>query len=73
LILNIEFPEGAATEFVIYRATGEDALTIYKVIDTASSYKDSNYKKGATYQYAVIARGADGRESKQSEVLVIKK
>jgi hypothetical protein len=73
LILNIEFPEGAAAEFVIYRATGEEALSIYKVIDAASSYKDSYYKKGATYQYAVIARGADGRESKQSEVLVIKK
>ena len=73
LILNIEFPEGAAAEFVIYRATGEEALSIYQVIDAASSYRDSYYKKGATYQYAVIARGADGRESKQSELLVIKK
>ena len=73
LILNIEFPEDAAVEFVIYRAIGEEALSIYKVIDAASSYRESSYKKGATYQYAVIARGGDGRESKQSEVLVIKK
>ena len=73
LIVNIEFPEDAATEFVIYRAIGEEALSIYKVIDAASSYKDSQYKKGATYQYAIIARGADGRESKQSNVILITK
>jgi hypothetical protein len=73
LILNIEFPKGVATEFVIYRADGEEALSIYEVIDAASSYKDSHYKKGATYKYAAIARGADGRESKQSNVVLIKK
>jgi hypothetical protein len=71
ILLNWQYEGAENYDFIIYKSNANGDLVSYKNIDGTTSYtipaNESNL-----YSFAIMAKGADGRKSKLSEIVTLK-
>jgi hypothetical protein len=71
ILLNWQYEGAENYDFIIYKSNANGDLVSYKNIDVTTSYtipaNESNL-----YSFAIMAKGADGRKSKLSEIVTLK-
>ncbi len=73
ILLTIQYPNAENFEFTILRAKEDGTLTTYKKLSQSTSFTDTNIQKRTKYHYSVRATAEDGRDSRLSEIVIIKK
>ncbi|MBS1506690.1 MAG: hypothetical protein JSS79_08595 [Bacteroidetes bacterium] len=64
VILTWRISESEVIKYMIYRAMGDEPLSLYKTIPAdSSSYEDYEVKMNTTYRYRIKSVSKDGRES----------
>jgi hypothetical protein len=71
--LTISYPSTENVEFIIFRAVDENPLTSYQTLKIGSVFEDVYVDNKVKYTYAVKARAKDGRDSRISLPIKIKK
>jgi len=70
-VLTWDYNYSSNISFMVYRKTDNGKLISYKLIDSETTFTDTDTKKGSNYTYAVKAIRTDGKESKLSELIKI--
>ncbi|MBT8231311.1 MAG: hypothetical protein HKO66_10100 [Saprospiraceae bacterium] len=73
IVLTIGYPEKENFTFTIYRGENEGLLSTLKILESGEEFVDKDIRKKVKYQYAVKANAMDGRDSKLSNIISIKK
>lgn len=66
------YPDPNVSEFQLYRATNDEKMTLWKVLDASETgISESNLTENTTYHYAIQAIFIDGKTSEWREAIVV--
>jgi fibronectin type 3 domain-containing protein len=72
IVFQWSYQEVGVKEYVLYRAQGEEGVSLYRVFEeNISQFADAGIKPGNTYRYQLKAIFTDGSESALSEEIKI--